>query len=374
GGRLFSRFLMPTTKIPRREFLQLCDTYKDHNIAGWYVSAKLDGMRCFWDGGLSRGVKTMSVPWANIFDPKTGKMKEKIAPVATGLWSRYGNPIQAPDWFLNCLPCCPLDGELFAGRGNFQLAMSICRGDAPDPRFEQIGYAVYSSPPFSAVFASGQIKNANMLRQIDMAEVEEWVKGRQEKLPDLKFVMPGATFDDELVFLRDNIETQNDQVYLHKQTRLPIDEAARMLDELLAKEVDAGGEGVVVRDPSSCWVSKRHKGILKVKPHSDAEAVIVGFVAGREGKQGNVLGKIGTLVVRTPEGATFELGTGLDMEERALDLDAACWAAKNPGERLPEGMNGRHFKVGQTVTYLFRELTQDQIPREARFWRKRSPE
>ena len=90
-----------------------------------------------------------------IIDPKTGQRKTKIKPVATGLWSRYGNPIMAPDWWLNKLPACPLDGELWAGRGKFQLCRSICGGDTPDERFDKIVFAVYSTPPLGAIFSTG---------------------------------------------------------------------------------------------------------------------------------------------------------------------------------------------------------------------------
>ena len=39
----------------RREFLQLAERYdaEKHDAAGRYISEKLDGTRCFWDGGLS---------------------------------------------------------------------------------------------------------------------------------------------------------------------------------------------------------------------------------------------------------------------------------------------------------------------------------
>ncbi len=91
----------------RREFLQLAEPLvlakrdRKGNLAfkvgGKFLSEKLDGTRCFWDGGVSRDLPTDSVPWASILDPKTGKKKAKIKPLATGLWSRYGNPIMAPD-------------------------------------------------------------------------------------------------------------------------------------------------------------------------------------------------------------------------------------------------------------------------------------
>lgn len=74
----------------RREFLQLAETYTTHAIAGFFLSEKLDGTRCFWDGGLSRGLRTEEIPWASKTDPKTGRRKAKIKRTATGLWSRYG--------------------------------------------------------------------------------------------------------------------------------------------------------------------------------------------------------------------------------------------------------------------------------------------
>jgi len=197
--------------MARRELLQLADRYdpRKHDVAGWFISEKLDGTRCFWDGGITRGLPTEQVPWASVIDPKTGEKKGKIKPVATGLWSRYGNPIMAPDWWLNKLPPCPLDGELWAGRGEFQLCRSICGGDEPDPRFNTIVFAVYSSPPLSAIFATGQIKNANMVAAIDFMSVEHWVRGRLEALDGSRrqdgghrCLPPGAAFADELTFTR----------------------------------------------------------------------------------------------------------------------------------------------------------------------------
>ena len=166
--------------MARREFLQLADHYDPHkhDVAGWFVSEKLDGTRCFWDGGISRGLPTEQVPWASIIDPKTGQKKAKIKPVATGLWSRYGNPIMAPDWWLNQLPSCPLDGELWAGRGKFQLCRSICGGDTPDERFDKIVFAVYSTPPLGAIFGTGEIKNANMVCNVDYLTIEAWIRQR----------------------------------------------------------------------------------------------------------------------------------------------------------------------------------------------------
>jgi hypothetical protein len=232
--------------MARREFLQLAKSYdpKKSKIAGWFISDKLDGTRCFWDGGLSRGLSTESVPYASVLDPKTGKRKGKIKPVATGLWTRYGNPIMAPDWFLNQLPSVPLDGELWAGEGNFQLCRSICAGDEPDPRFDQIQYAVYSTPPLDRLFMEGEIKNNNMIRDID-GHTKAWVEQRIAQLGgDFKHSL-SASFEEELHFLSWAIESQSDHVYLHRQTKLPVDHVAagRAIDSYLDGVLDKGGGG-----------------------------------------------------------------------------------------------------------------------------------
>ena len=369
-----------TAKLPRREFLQLADTFdaEKHKVGGFYISEKLDGTRCLWDGGITREIPTKDVPWASTVDPKTGAPKGKVKGKATGLWSRYGNPIMAPDWFLNALPCCPLDGELWAGRGNFQLCRSICAGDIPDPRFKKIVYAVYSAPPLAAIFGTGEIKNPNMLVTMDYAAMQEFLretirtfKGNYTAAPN------GCKFEQELLFLQNALETQNDHVFMHKQTKLPLDpaEATAAAFRCLEGVLDKGGEGCVIRDPNATWTPKRHKGLLKFKPYEDSEAVVIGYVAGKEGKQGNVLGKIGALRVRTTKlekNVEFEIGSGLTMQEREFAGPSAyTWAEQHPDETMPAEYDGKYVRLGQTITFKYRELSDDGIPKEGRYWRKR---
>ncbi len=370
---------MKTAKLPRREFLQLADTFEagKHGIAGFYISEKLDGTRCFWDGGLTRGIPTKDVPWASTTDPKTGAPKGKVKGTATGLWSRYGNPIIAPDWFLNTLPCCPLDGELWAGRGSFQLCRSICGGDTADSRFDKISYAVYSSPALAHIFRDGEIKNSNFVLNVSFKDMTEFLRDQVKAIPGYASVPEGATFEQELLFLRDAIESQNDHVFLHKQTKLPLDaeQAKAAAYRCLESVLDKGGEGCVIRDPSAPWTPKRHKGLLKFKPFEDSEATVIGYVAGKEGKQGYVLGKIGALRVRSlklKKNVEFEIGSGLTMEEREFATPAAvAYATAHPAEVMPAEFNGKNVKLGSTITFKYRELSDDGIPKEGRYWRRR---
>ena len=384
--------------MARREFLQLAEPFSPakHQVAFHYISEKLDGTRCFWDGGLSRGLRTEDIPWASVIDPKTGAKKAKIKPRATGLWSRYGNPIIAPDEFLNLLPSCPLDGELWAGRGNFQLCRSICGGDTPDPRFmSKIVYAVYSTPPLASVFATGEIKNTNMVLAMDHIAVEHWIRRRFESLTkepafkgvpmpkrclgdDYKYLPPGVPFADELRFLNENLDNADpdSRCYLHPQTQLSANpaEAADQIEAFLQKMLELGGEGVVIRNPNATWTPKRHKGILKYKPFEDAEATITGFTSGRETDKGSrLLGRIGALITDF-NGKRLELAGLTDAEREFSSGEMGVFASANPGVDMPSWFQGRSFKRGQTVTFKYRELSDEGIPKEARYWRRRDVE
>lgn len=369
-------------KPKRREFLQLAKPYDTkkpprggYHLGGWYISEKLDGGRAFWDGGITRGMQTIDVPWANVMDPKKpGQKKNKIKPIATGLWSRYGNPIMAPDWFLNGLPCIPLDGELFAGRGQFQTTMSIIRKDNPiDSEWEAIQFAVYSSPPLESIFGDGEIKNANFHCSLNWSSINTWIISRLQNLSfasDFLRLGSAATFEDELLMLHDALGTPTDFAYLHKQTRLPIDDvqAAGMVEEYLESVLDVGGEGVIFRAPDQLWYPKRMSHILKYKPYDDDEATITGFTSGRIGKEELLRGKIGALITNY-NGKRLEIA-GLTHEEREFDTQIeSIYAWENPGVDMPSNFQGKHFKIGGTVTFLYRELSDAGIPKDARYFR-----
>src|SRR3954469_15820234 len=120
-----------------REFLLLAQDFdpEKHHAANHFISIKLDGQRALWDGGVSRGILKEKIPWANI--NKDQRYKEP--PVATGLWSRYGNVIHAPGWFLDKLPKgIILDGELYLGRGRFQECRSTVSTLVPGPKWKDI--------------------------------------------------------------------------------------------------------------------------------------------------------------------------------------------------------------------------------------------
>src|SRR5206468_10999995 len=81
---------------------------------GWWLSEKLDGVRAYWDGKQ--------------------------------LWSRLGNVLHAPDWFVAGLPDVPLDGELWLGRKKFQRTLSIVRRQDKTDLWREVRYVVFDAP------------------------------------------------------------------------------------------------------------------------------------------------------------------------------------------------------------------------------------
>lgn len=279
----------------------------------------------------------------------------------------------APDEFLDKLPPFPLDGELWAGRGNFQLCRSVCAGDDPDPRFmEKIKFAAFSSPPVSALFQTGLVKNTNMLTDMDFMEIQKWLATRPV---ELHAPAKGSTLEQELFALQ-SWDGWDDQLFILKQIVLPNDETEAVLELNRHMEtfLDGGAEGVILRDPLAKWTPKRIHYCLKFKPFDDAEGVLVGFTSGRETDKGSkLLGMIGALVLDY-KGNRLELA-GLTNEERQFATDSMSkWASENPGVDMPSDFQGKHFKLGQTITFKYRELSDDGIPKEARFWRSRDVE
>ena len=364
--------------MARREFLMLAQVYDPakHDVAGWYASEKLDGVRCLWDGGLSRDKPTSSIPWAGVISPKTGQMKKKIKAKATGLWSRYGNPVQAPEWFLNSLPSCPLDGELYAGRGEFQKTCSVVRKDTPDDmEWEVIKFAAFSCPALSAVCADGEIKNTNQLTDINWHQIQIWLSQQKRIEGWVNLTDPGGVpFASELANLNEWIDEASDTIFLVHQTKLPadIDQAREVVHKMAREVINSGGEGLILRHSHGIWTPKRVPTLLKVKGSLDDEAIVVGFTSGRKTKRGSkLLGRIGALVLDY-NGKRLELA-GLTDEERTFsNMEETTFAMNNPGIQMPKSFQGKHFKVGDLVTFTYRELTKDGIPKEARYMRTRN--
>ena len=342
-----------------RELCMLAEPFNPakHRSAGCYLSDKLDGMRCLWLPH-TRGRPIRDFPFANV-----GKKKEETNPIASGLWSRYANPIFCPEWFTQSWPDEPLDGELYGGPGSFQDTMSAVKKFQPvDEEWQRVKYMVFDAPNYWQIFADGQVNaGENYKKKIVLADNIVALK-----LPEGYSQPPSLDFDQTHSRLK-KVLVETNTLKLHTQKMLPFStkDALELIDKRLEEVTDAGGEGLMIRHPCSMWNPIRSPMLNKVKKWQDAEAVVIGYRAGL----GKHLGRLGSLQVRF--GSTiFDLG-GFTDDERALSSAGAHWADECPGELLPRDMADScpTFPLGTVITFRYRELSDDGIPKEARYHR-----
>lgn len=344
----------------KSEFLQLASKYDEARdcIAGWFCSEKLDGMRVLWDGGVSRGRLKTDIPWANV--AKDGRYKLPV--FCTGLWTRYGNVIHAPNWWLDYLPKnIMLDGELYIQRNSRQHLFSIIKDIIPNEfNWSIVKYHIFDMPMYTTIFKTRHIKNPNFNILIRESQCNSF------RPPDIDEV---DTRFETIYYRMQRLFSNNDVIRVVKQIQLPstTQSAIANIDLMLEEVLNLQGEGLIVKNPSSFYETCRSKNVLKIKPYDDDEAVIIDYTSGKETLLGSkLLGKIGALVVQWKD-KTFEL-SGLTDEERQLTNPQ--WARDNPGALIPRTIEGVYLSRGTKITFRYRGLSEAGIPQEARFLRK----
>lgn len=351
--------------MAKREFLMLAQKYdpSKHQVNGWFLSEKLDGMRCIWDGGVTRGMLATSVPWANT--AKDARYRNHV--YCSGLWSRSGKVIHAPEYFLNSLPPFPLDGELYIGPGQFQRLASTVKSLVPGDGWSNVRLMVFDSPKSNVVFSDGTISTVVFNKRI--SGCADFLSTHNAYEYDTSHTL---SFETTLKWLeRQGIE--NEHVTIHHQEQLPFSTPAtkNRIEELLQSVIEAGGEGVMLRRHVSLWLPFRSWDLLKYKPYSDAEGVVTGFVWGRKTDKGSkLLAKVGALVLNY-QGKRLELSGFTDAEREVSGPDVQERGSKMAGEyETDPRYSPTAFPRGSKVTFIYRELSDDGIPKEARYHRK----
>ena len=215
------------------------------------------------------------------------------------LLTRGGQRINAPPWFTAGWPKTPLDGELWAGRQQFSHAVSTVRREMPDDAaWRRMRFMVFDLPAH-----------------------------------------PGS-FDQRLAALQSTL-AKLAVPWLQPVAQSKLNDHAA-LRRLLQQTVRQGGEGLMLHRGASLYRAQRSDDLLKVKTHEDAEARVIAHLPGK----GKYQGMLGALLVETPDGLRFKLGSGFSDEQR----------------RRPPAL-------GSVVTYRFRGLNDSGIPRFASFMR-----
>ena len=219
--------------------LLLANVYSDQtDLRDYWVSEKLDGVRAYWDG--------------------------------QHLISRQGNRFVAPAWFTADFPDVPMDGELWMGRGTFEVLSGTVRQQRPDDdQWRRVSYMVFDIP-----------------------------------VPDL-------TFDERLARLTQLIT-------VHAIPHLQLVEQYKVKDRTalmqgLEQVVTQGGEGLMLHRGASLYRAARSDDLLKLKTYEDAEAVVIAHLPGK----GKYEGMMGSLLVEMPNRRRFKIGTGFSDAQRA---------------------------------------------------------
>ena len=214
---------------------------------GWVMSEKFDGYR-----GLFR--------------------YEIIDGITTGVfYSRAGKSFNAPEYFLQSMPPYDLlgdkilDGELWAGRDNFQL-MGVVRKKIPIPEeWSDIQYQVYDITNTDGGF----IERLKLLKKITNFTTKAWsilVKRGEISLPD-------------------NHPNQCPLIFA-KQVKVS---SEKKMKEFYQNIIDNGGEGIMMKHPNAPYSDGRSSYMLKYKPAFDREAIIIDYKMG-DGKYTGLLG------------------------------------------------------------------------------------
>ncbi|MCK9380277.1 MAG: DNA ligase [Sulfuritalea sp.] len=119
---------------------------------------------------------------------------------------------------------------------------------------------------------------------------------------------------------------------------------AAALQKKLHDIVHSGGEGLMLHRDDAAYETGRSSALLKVTPWLDAEARVVAHLPGK----GKYIGMLGALRMELPDGRRFSLGSG-----------------------LTDALRRKPPPLGTLITYRYRELTQNGMPRFPRYLRVR---
>jgi len=232
---------------PQTPALMLSGVYRPGiALEAYWLSEKYDGLRGYWDGQR--------------------------------LLTRGGQTVHAPQWFTAGWPTVPIDGELWAGRGRFEQALSTLRQQTPnDEAWRAIRFMVFDLPGHSGPFTQRIQAYQRLVDEL----AQPWVQA----VPQEKIIS-----------------------HADLMTRLD-----RMVKD--------GGEGLMLHRGDARYRAVRSDDLLKVKTHEDAEARVVGYAPG----QGKYAGSMGALQVQTADGRQFRLGSGFTDAERQNPPALGAW-------------------------------------------------
>ena len=230
------------------------------------------------------------------------------------LISRQGTVFTPPLWFIENFPPFELDGELWLGRERFSETTSIVNTVIPDQRWKELTYNIFEVP---------NQKGGLMKR---LAVLQEYLGEHPNK------------------FIR--VIPQN-KIQSNEQ-----------MNFALQRIIDAGGEGLVVRNPKELYQTGRLESALKVKQKQDTECIVKGYTDGK----GKYQDKVGALVCELIASQVERLFPKLLAEDK-LSIKI--------GSGLSDAQRANPPKIGTMITFQYMGLTKTGLPRFPVFLRER---
>ncbi|MBB1320694.1 DNA ligase [Shewanella sp. SR43-8] len=215
--------------------------------------------------------------------------------------TRSGRKVALPASFTLGFPEVAIDGELWLGRNQFEhISALVRRLDTSAEDWQQVKFMMFDLPDHPGTFVERYLAMQKWAEQTDPTHLQ--------------------------VIKQDTVAT------------------TEALFDRLDSVVNAGGEGLMLHFKQAHYAVGRSEYIVKLKPKYDAEAVVIGHTQGK----GKYRGQLGALIVKTPAGIVFNIGSGFSDKQR-----------ENPP------------LIGSVITYQYLGLTQKGTPRFASFLRER---
>ena len=285
--------------------------YKEPPI-GWVMSEKYDGYRgLFGYDGNKKG----------------------------HFYSRSGKEFYPPKWFFESMPPPDLigdkiiDGELWAGRDNFQL-MGVVRKKKPiDEEWTDIQYITYDITSMDDTFIN---------RLKELKKINKFCETRWKIMKKRTLQSPYKNLDCPI--------QHAEQIIIKSD---------KHMESYYKNIIDNHGEGIMIKHPLQHYESGRSSYLLKYKPTFDREAIIIDYKFGN-GKYKNLLGSfICKQLINHDTYMTID-----DDKDHIFTLSGM-------DDKIRNNYKQTH-PIGTIITFEYSGVTDKGVPRFGRYVRKRT--
>jgi DNA ligase-1 len=272
-----NKFLICITAINYQQ-VNLKHTYTNYNLLGYYL-VMISVLIMHFLSSYAQAEEVIPKPQIQLAKPLTGAIhiedylvSEKLDGVR-GYWdgqqllTKSGKLIHYPAWFIKDFPNTVFEGELWIGRGQFEVVSGLVRQtETDDDTWRKVKLMLFDLPLSELTF--------------------------EHRYQQLQIIAAKSVYLEAI-----------EQVTISSELELY---------QRLKHVVAQGAEGLMLHRKQATYATGRTDNILKLKLKSDADAMVIGHTEGK----GKYTGVMGALTVKMPNGIVFDIGTGFSDLER----------------------------------------------------------